>query len=487
LDGGEVTDEPTPFYVRPDYDKDGNFKRYLLDNVAYSNFLKEHFHVVYFRKTIYIYDDSMNVYRVAQNEIQTHIRDTFVKYTIGGTLGGLQKELLTHLESMGCYIKFPFNRGTDDIPIDNGVVRIAYDTGVVALLPHGAEHMFTFKLPVRYEPSVPTTLVTDIFSQWVEPENVVRLLQIPSQSFLQMQTGIAYKKAHLLQGIGNNGKSGFVRLNRMFFGVENTTSVSLHQICDSRFALSEMEGSLLNIFDELRDVALDTIENFKIITGDCNLRIEAKYKQGYTAYVPAANVFTCNAAPSYPKKVQRDSAFWERWEYIKFPNVFAVNPTFYEETFTDEFMSSYLNAIIATMIHMKRTGDLLIRSDVQTVMGLWNANGDPLYQFIQWGFTVTNGKITNRYSKVKLHQAYLQWCKDNNVPEHRRMFTLTKFTQAIQYQGFIAVQREEKSVRYEVYETSDWELNRGVISELSYHNDTPVMDIPISNAQTLGV
>jgi hypothetical protein len=110
-----------------------------------------------------------------------------------------------------------------------------------------------------------------------------------------------------------------------------------------------------------------------------------------------------------------------------------------------------------------------------------------MYQFLQWGFVAGTGKIRNRYSKAKLHRAYLRWCKDHNVADYKIKNTLTGFSQSIQTHGVYPVQREEKGITYEVYETSDWEVNRGVISELSYHNDTPVMDIPISNPQMLGV
>jgi len=47
--------------------------------------------------------------------------------------------------------------------------------------------------------------------------------------------------------------------------------------------------------------------------------------------LPGANlrracVYTCNQPPETPKRVLNDAAFWERWEYITFPNYFAVDP-----------------------------------------------------------------------------------------------------------------------------------------------------------------
>jgi phage/plasmid-associated DNA primase len=476
----------TPYYIASRYDDAGNFRGFDLNLTSYSNFLKDHFHIVYFNKTIYIYDKEFHVYRAANNEIQTHLRDTVVEYGIGGTLRQLQQELMIHVTSMGGYMEYPFNRDTEKIPVLNGVIKISYETGTVEFLPHSGEHMLTYKLQVNYNPDSPSGLADALFKQWVDEDYAAVLVQAPSQALLQMQFGYAYKKAYLLQGDYNAGKTSYITLLRRFFGKDVTASTSLHEICEDRFSSAGMEGKLLNIFDELQDVPLNTIEPFKALTGGCDHRIHNKYLKPYDGRIAAVHVFSCNYPPAYPEKIRRDPAFWKRWEYVKFPNTFPQNSDFYKTTFTDEFLSSFLNSIIAMMIQIKQDG-LLFDSDVQKTMGLWNINSDPMYDFLNWGFFSGDGKTIGRYSKVKLHNAYLIYCRDNSIPEHKRKLTLTAFTRSLQPHGFLPVQHREKAVSYEVYETTQYQLNRNTIPELDYHEDVPVLGIPIANAETLGV
>ena len=419
---------------------------------SYADFLKNKFSVIYFNKMLYIYDDEQHIYHQQTNEIESHIRDTFERFEVTGKLQSILLEIKTHLTAMGCYYEYPFNRSIDEIPVENGIVKIDYSTGEIILLPHAASHLFTYKLSIVYNPTIKNCEAIFLLQRMVETPIIKTLIQIPAQALLQMQTGHAYKKAYLLQGEAHAGKTSYLKLLYALFGDEFTTAISLQQLCDDRFVGGSLEGKLLNIYDDLEDVALAVVDQFKTLTGDCRHGIERKYEGKYTGRVTAVHIFTCNYPPEYPEKIRRDAAFWARWEYLKFPFAYPVNPNFYTEWYTPERLSSFFNLILAMMIHIRKKG-LISNSEVQDVMMNWNINSDPLYDFIAEYFEHNNSKNINHYSKVKLHALYLKWCEENDIPTHKQRSTLRAFTIALQSHQFIPSQKRERKNAYETYAT----------------------------------
>ena len=433
----------------------------------YADFLKAKYSVVYFNKMLYIYDDEQHIYHQQTNEMESHIRDTFKRFEVSGRLQSILIEIKTHLTSMGCFYEYPFNRSIDEIPVENGVVKIDYSTETVTLLPHDASHLFTYKLSIVYDPTIRNCDATFLLNRMVENPVIKTLIQIPAQALLQMQTGHAYKKAYLLQGEAHAGKTSYLKLLYALFGDEFTTAISLQQLCDDRFVGGSLEGKLLNIYDDLEDVALEVVDQFKTLTGDCRHGIERKYEGRYTGRVTAVHIFTCNYPPEYPEKIRRDAAFWARWEYIKFPFAYPVNPNFYTEWYTPSRLSSFFNLILAMMIYIRKKG-LISNSEVQDVMMNWNINSDPLYDFVTEYFEHNNSKNINYYSKIKLHTLYLKWCEENDIPMHKQKITLNTFTTALQSHQFIPSQKRERNDRYETYSTSAYVVKYNNPVDLDY-------------------
>jgi len=445
-----------------------------INYAMYSDFLKNHFNIIYFNKTIFIYDFGLHFYREQTNEIETHVRDTCIKHNVSGKLVSHLLEIKSHITSMGAYTEYPFNTDTTTIPVENGVVKIDYDNESTTLLQHGPSHLFTYKLSVTYDPTVKNCVAIPLFKRMVDPENIKTLIQIPAQALLQMQTGHAYKKAYLLQGEPHAGKTSYLKLLYMMFGDDFTTAISLQQLCTDRFVGGNLEGKLLNIYDDLEDVALEVIDQFKTLTGDCRHGIERKYALKYTGKVTAVHIFTCNYPPEYPDKVKRDTAFWTRWEYIKFPFAYPVNPNFYSEWYTQEMLSSFLNLILSAMVVIKKRG-LLSNSDIQEVMMSWSVNSDPMFDFIGMIFEPTSGKKTEYFSKVKMYNEYKKWCFENQIPEHKQKNSLKAFTIALQAHNFNPYRLREKNDSYEVFSTSylTKRLNANKV-DLDYHDSLNV-------------
>ena len=483
-----------PFYIYDITDEEtGEITATVFDCSKYSEYLNDYFNIKNFNGVLYIYDKDKQIYKQQQNEINTHIRDNYVKWGVSKLLQAWVREINTHIMAMGNESVYPFNTSINTVPVANGVIEFDYDTKIgldydslsiikendgiirtpdidfrkhVKLLPHGPEHLFTFKLSVIFDESAKLEPAFLLLKQWVDNPN--SLLQIPAQALLQTQHGHSYKKAHLLQGEPHAGKTSFITLLYRVFPQEFTEAIRLQQVCEDRFVGGNLEGKLLNMYDDLEDLPLNTIEPFKTLTGSCTHGIERKYEKHYTGRITAVHIFSCNYPPEYPDKVKRDSAFWERWEYIKFPFSYPVDPNFYERVFTDKLIASFFNAIIDSMIRIKKSG-LLVKSEVQDVMLNWSINSDPLFEFITWGFGANTGTTPNTYSKSKLLKYYINYCNDHNIPEYKRKSSSLKaFTTALQPHGFMPQKIRKKDNSYEVYITTTYKSKPDILQDLDY-------------------
>ena len=79
----------------------------------------------------------------------------------------------------------------------------------------------------------------------------------------------------------------------------------------NRFALSALEGKLVNIFADLPSQSLNMTTSFKMLTGGDAIGAERKFKDQYSFTNFARLIFSTNKPP----KVYDDDryAFWRRW------------------------------------------------------------------------------------------------------------------------------------------------------------------------------
>lgn len=419
-----------------------------------ANYIHDRLHTISFNETIYCYKEG--TYHENKGETQALIKSISDLTRCTQDLTKANREVMHHLTYLDPHLDYPFNRQDALVPVANGVIRIDYEAGGVDLLEHSHEYRFTFKLPVIYDPEATPEAAVALLSQYVVPEDVPLLMQILAQSLLQSQIDSPYKKAYLLQGEPNAGKSSFVKIMESFFGRENFTHVSLHALGTDRFCTGKLEGKLVNCYDDLSDIPLENIGVFKNLTGATFHGIEAKFKQGWEGRIFCVHVFTCNRPPRVPDEAKIDAAFWERWEYIRFPYLFSVDPDFYAKTLTPGFFSSLLAGVVRMMIEIRQRGALTVNRTASEVMERWTILADPLYQFIEAKMTKTEARWSD-FAKHLLHAAYLNWCDEMEIDPRRRLLTINAFTRGLHGYGIVATRTsmrlkgEKEPYGFEVY------------------------------------
>jgi phage/plasmid-associated DNA primase len=212
-------------------------------------------------------------------------------------------------------------------------------------------------------------------------ENSTVLIQIPAQGFMQTMGHGPYKRADLIHGEKNSGKTTFIELLEYLVGNDCFCDVSLDKLTQ-RFQIASIEGKVLNMHDDMGYFTLNDTGMFKTLTGRRNHDIERKGVQPYTATLDGVHVFTTNMPAKFDARVKADEAFWERWCFITFDRNFSIKGNLKAEIFTPENMTSFLNIIIDEMLKIGKNGKLSTDVNLYETREKWMLAGNPLYKMV---------------------------------------------------------------------------------------------------------
>jgi len=454
----------------------------VLEHGPIANHLHEQFNTVSFNKTLFVYDTEKGIYRENAGDLEQAIRLIIEETSAKCSITRDTRDILHYLLATGPQLEYPFNQVNDLLPLKKGILKLNFETGKADLLPPGPEHLFTYQIPVEYDPKMPAKEARDLIGQWVQPEDIPLLIQMAAQAVLQAQLRVSYKKSYILQGEPHAGKSAFIEFLTRFFGTAQVSSRSLQSLCTDRFVAADLEGKLLNAYDDLQEIPLENVGSFKALTGACNHNIERKFQQSYFGVITCPHIFSCNHPPKYPDDVKYDAAFWERWEYVSFPYSHAVDDTFMSRTFTDRMYSSFLNLVIESMMIIRKNKRLTVNREACDVMERWSMAADPLYQFIREKM-VENARASeiNMFDRKKLFEQYRKFCEQEQIDPRKRIPSLSKFTRDIQ--GYkMTPTRTSKKVdgrkhAIDVYQGPySWNAGEGG-KDLSYEIDPEVSNV----------
>ncbi len=186
---------------------------------------------------------------------------------------------------------------TDVIRARDGIIDLTSGD----LTPYTPENATTVQLPWRWRtgssehPKIRAFLL-EVFGD--DEEMVSMVYEIAgylclSRNFL--------RKAILLYGHGNNGKSILLHLLACLLGADNIAAVPLQRLGgDDRFAPSVLVGKLANICGDVGPNSARDMSLFKQLTGGDPIYAERKGQQGFTFLCGAVPVFSANEYPRSP-------------------------------------------------------------------------------------------------------------------------------------------------------------------------------------------
>jgi putative DNA primase/helicase len=302
------------------------------------------------------------------------------------------------------------------IPVENGVLKVDFETGNVELLPLSPQYFFTSKLPVKYDPEAKCPKIEKFLSEIVEPENKQLLIEAIAYTLYRDNP---WRKMFLLVGEGANGKTTFLTLLERFLGIRNISSRSMFELVEERFAKADLYRKWANICDELPYGRLLTTEVIKRLTGQSLVTAENKFKNSFQFKFWGKMIFAGNVLP---KVFEESSAFYDRLILIIFPYRFVekpmaenekpVNKNLINEITTEEELSGLLNLALQNLPKVLKEGFSYAKR-VDEVRELYTKVSDPVAAFVMEKIETDP---ESWIPKDELYTAFVLYCKQNKLP-----------------------------------------------------------------------
>ncbi len=290
------------------------------------------------------------------------------------------------------------------IPVLNGV----YDVVDKQLLEHSPDYHFKYQIPVKYDPNATCPKIEAFFDQVFTEVQRQTIEEWIGYCFYR---NYMFKKALIIVGEGDTGKTTFLELLSALIGKENKSGVSLHKISGDKFSSAQLYEKHVNIFDELSAEDVHDTANFKIATGGGSIMGEYKFGDQFSFMNFSKLIFACNKIPDV--KDMNDEAYFNRWMVIHLSKTIDKKITNFITTLTtDEELSGLFNLAIKGLDRLlEQQGFSYKYSGIDTKLEMMRS-ASSIASFVSDGI---EREIGAEITKEELYNAYTNFCEERNL------------------------------------------------------------------------
>ncbi len=208
----------------------------------------------------------------------------------------------------------------DEIPFVDGVYDVVHQT----MRPHARRDMLDKTLPHKFpDAAMPPMIWLRCLHDWFPPNREANRDKVNAlQEFMGycLLGHARYKKAAVLFGESNTGKSIVLKVIGAMVGVGNTCSIKLEDMSDPR-KVAGIKGKMVNIVTEIDDGALMADGGFKqLVSTQEPIQIDPKYVAPYIYFPTCKHIFATNNLPIIH---DRTNAVFNRLMICTFDRVFG--------------------------------------------------------------------------------------------------------------------------------------------------------------------
>jgi len=290
------------------------------------------------------------------------------------------------------------------IPLANGV----FDLETKELLPHDSKYRFTYQFPVQYNPEADCPITKEFFNTVLTPEQLLVVQEWIGYYFYRLYS---HKKAIILVGEGDTGKTTLLETILFLIGKDNVSSVSLHKMSSDKFAAAHLYKRHGNIVDELSAKDISDTGNFKIATGGGSISGEYKFGNQFSFQNFSKFTFACNRIPDVADF--DDEAYFNRWMVIRFGSPIQNRiPNFIATLTTEEERSGLFNFAIEGLERLLKQGQFsYYKSAVETKIEMMRS-GSSMAMFTT---DMLEAEPKNEMSKSSMYDAYTDFCNERGL------------------------------------------------------------------------
>jgi len=291
----------------------------------------------------------------------------------------------------------------DLICLENGIFNIK----TKELQKHSHEFYFKTKIPVYYDEKADCPKIKNFFEETFYPEDVPVI-----QEWLGFNLYRKYfiKKAMIVFGDTDTGKTVFLNLMVNFIGNANKTGINLQRIsAGDKFAIADLKDKYSNIFDDLSSKDLEA-GGFKVAIGGGYITGEEKFGDPKQFLNFAKHTFAANKIPSIKSIDTDDDAYYNRWLPIACDNSVSKGEQdkFLVEKLSDvEEMSGLLNYALQGLHRLLENGSFTFNKTSQQIRQMMEKHGNPLAAFAQDCLVNKAGYKLDKEVLYELYHTYL--------------------------------------------------------------------------------
>jgi P4 family phage/plasmid primase-like protien len=311
------------------------------------------------------------------------------------------------------------------IPVENGILNIM----TLELSDFTPDNIFFNKLPILYDPEARCPAILDFFTSTLDDVENINLTQ-EFFGYCLWKTN-RYKKAFLLSGNGDNGKSVYIDILEEMIGKENISNIGLQELDNDKFSASEIFGKMINSNADIGKGAITETTQFKKLVAGDEVQASRKFLtpvkfRNYAKFIFAAN--------NIPDTDDESDGFFTRWCIIDFPYKFlknneysrlsqkdlatgvykVANPDIKDTLFTPGELSGLLNWSILGLHRLRENKKFSQSASNAKVKKYWMRKSSSMYSFVEDCLDITC-KPDDFVLVEDMRQLYVQYCEENSL------------------------------------------------------------------------
>lgn len=245
----------------------------------------------------------------------------------------------------------------------------------------GAPYKSFIQIPVNYKEGTTCEGIEKVFSMVFGDSTpliyeMIGYFMIPSTK---------YGKAFMFYGQTGTGKTTVINIIVKFIGFNNTSGVEL-QLLNKPFELVKTRDKLLNVFDDLSNMPISLVGNFKKLITNIYLYGRIKHVQAEPRWRNKCKaLFACNILPKIKEYVT--DAFYKRWVlepcFVDFKVLGIMDSNLRDYKYSEDDMSGLFNKALEGLKRLEGRGNFPEEwQDIDFVKNYWLMDINPVNKFV---------------------------------------------------------------------------------------------------------
>jgi putative DNA primase/helicase len=298
-----------------------------------------------------------------------------------------------------------------------------------------------WRINAEYDPEADCPRWKEFLGEVVEAADIPLLQEFVG--YCLHHWGVPHKKALMLLGPTDAGKSVFIDVIEGLFGGADspaTSSTSIQYLADRRWGAARLVNTAINTRSDLSSELIENTGKVKeLIAGD-SLDAEYKNKPVFQFTPTAKHIFSGNRVPN--REVD-DEAFWNRWLTVIFPEAVPKREQTHglDQTLLEE-SAGILNWAIKGYTRLMEQGRFTNEPLPFENRQKWERYGNSIEQFIERYTESEEGSVVPKRSTddtLGAYDSYVAFARQSGVECESK----SKFTQELTKRGDV-VQKQRK-------------------------------------------